>query len=82
MIIGQRIKRGAGKENPSLTIGSTSSKKEPRAFTLFNVTTPLDQTAAMQSMRDKKSMFYMMLNRFRSQDLITHLKELALAINQ
>ena len=81
MIIGTRIKRGAAKENPSLTMGNMSSKKEPRAFTNFDTATPLDHSMALQSMKDNRNLFYMILNRFRTQTLITHLNQISLAMN-
>lgn len=73
MIIGTRIKRGAAKENPSLTMGNMSAKKEPRAFTNFDTTTPLDHITALTSMKDNRNLFYMILNRFRNQTLISNL---------
>lgn len=82
MIIGQGIKRGAAKEKPSLTMGSTSSQKKPTAFTNFDTSKPIDESVAMTSMRDNKNLFYMILNRFRGQTLITHLNEIATSINQ
>lgn len=81
MIIGSRIKRGAARENPNLTMGNMSAKKEPRAFTNFDTTTPLDHMMALQSMKDNKNLFYMFLNRFRTQTLITHLNQITLAMD-
>ena len=81
IITGKRMKRGAGKENPNLTMGSEGSKKKVRAFQNFNIECPLDHQVAISSMKNNKSLFYMILNRFRNETLVNALNQITEAID-
>jgi hypothetical protein len=40
----------------------------------LSVVTPLDHLTAMQSLKDNKGLFYMILSRFRKQNLLPSIK--------
>jgi|688.fasta_scaffold2106350_1 hypothetical protein len=73
MILGSKVRVGAAKENPNLTSGSQSAVKDVKVMNL-SVVTPLDHLTAMQSLKDNKGLFYMILSRFRKQNLLPSIK--------
>lgn len=48
MILGNTIRSGAVRENPSFTMGSCSSNKDVKMNSHFCVDTPIDQDKAVQ----------------------------------
>lgn len=65
MILGSKIRSGAGRENPNLTSGSRAMAKEIKVMDL-NSEAPLDHISACKALKDNKSLYYMILYRFRN----------------
>ena len=81
MIIGSKIKAGAGREDPNLTSGSMGTKKEIKCITL-DTSQPLDDKTAIQQLKNNKNLFLMFLCRFRNQELLPLIKQLSIAFEK
>lgn len=56
---------GAGKESINLTHGSSSQIRDIKVMNI-NATIPLDYQFALDMMKGNKSVYYMILNKFRN----------------
>lgn len=75
MILGNSVRGGAGRENPNLTIGSQSSMRDIKVQD-YDVSKPLDHARAIASMKDNIELYYSILNRFRSTNILPALKQI------
>lgn len=81
MIIGSKIKAGAGREDPNLTTGSKGSKKSIKCISL-DTTNPLDDKTAIEQLKNNKNLFLMFLCRFRNQEILPLIKQLSIAFEK
>jgi hypothetical protein len=69
MFQGNMLRGGAGRENPNLTSGSKAKQKEVKCINL-EVVYPIDYETALSQLKNNKSLFFMILCRFRNQNLL------------
>lgn len=73
MILGNTVKGGARRENPNLTIGSQGSMREIRVSD-FEIAKPLDHDRAITQLKQNRDLYFQILNRFRSTNILPALK--------
>ena len=78
MILGTKIRMGAGRENPNLTSGSSASAKDIKIADL-KTSTPLDHGTALSSLKDNRNLYFMILGRFKSSSLLPLITQISQA---
>ena len=73
------MRSGAGRENPNLTIGSSSSIIEVK-MSDFRTDLPMDTKKAIHNLKDNAELYCMILNRFRN-SLITEICNISVNLN-
>ena len=69
MILGNKVRAGAARENPNMTQSSNSSKRIIKVSE-FNVEKPIDQPSALAHFKENAVLYFMILVKFRNGNII------------